>query len=331
MQTTYFTTSDGDLRKAGAIIAAGGLVAFPTETVYGLGADALNPSAAKDTYAAKGRPSDNPLIVHISVFEQIQAIAEEVPAVAKTLSDAFWPGPLTMVFKKKPIVPDETTGGLPTVAVRLPDSEATRKLIDYAGTPVSGPSANLSGHPSPTSWQHCSHDLDGKVDGIIMGDPCRGGIESTVLDLTGDALQVLRPGLITPAMITEATGLPCGYDPAILGRPEPSLRPKAPGMKYKHYAPKADMILYSGEPDKVRTTIDEEASRQRAQGKKVAVLLYGDEETSLVAREFFAKLREADDQNVDLILAAALPAGEQLAFSVMNRMLKAAGYRVVEV
>ncbi len=331
MRTAYFTTSEDDLRKAGAIIAAGGLVAFPTETVYGLGADALSPSAAKDTYAAKGRPSDNPLIVHISAFDQIETLAEEVPDAAKLLADAFWPGPLTMVLRKKPIVPDETTGGLPTVAVRLPDSDAARRLIDLAGTPVSGPSANLSGHPSPTSWQHCRHDLDGRIDGIIMGEPCRGGIESTVLDLTGEKPQILRPGLITPEMVTEATGLPCGYDPAILGRPDPALRPKAPGMKYRHYAPKAEMILYSGPADRVRSVIGKEAEKQRALGKNVAVLLYGEEETALLAREFFARLREADDQNVDLILAAALPAGDELAFSVMNRMLKAAGYRIVEV
>ena len=331
LKTKYYDTTDEDLREAAAVIAAGGLVCFPTETVYGLGADAMNPNAARDTYAAKGRPSDNPLIVHISAFEELEGLAARIPAAAKTLSDAFWPGPLTMVFAKRPEVPDATTGGLATVAVRLPDSEPTLRLIRYAGTPVSGPSANLSGHPSPTSWQHCRDDLDGKVDGIIMGEPCRGGIESTVLSLTDEVLTVLRPGLITPAMISGATGLPCVYDPAILGRPDPALRPRAPGMKYKHYAPKADMILYSGSRESVKAAIDAEAEKQRAAGKKVSVLLYGSEETRLVAREFFAKLREADEDGADIILAAALPAGEELAFSVMNRMLKAAGYNVIEV
>jgi L-threonylcarbamoyladenylate synthase len=331
LTTRYFDTTDKDLREAAAVIAAGGLVCFPTETVYGLGADAMNPNAARDTYAAKGRPSDNPLIVHISRFEDLEVLAAEVPPVAKTLAEAFWPGPLTMVFHKRPEVPEATTGGLDTVAVRLPDSEPTLKLIEYAGTPVSGPSANLSGHPSPTSWQHCRDDLDGKVDGIIMGDPCRGGIESTVLSLTDKVLTVLRPGLVTPEMISEATGQPCVYDPAILGRPDPAMRPKAPGMKYKHYAPKAEMVLYSGSAENVRAAIDAEAERQRSAGKKVSVLLYGGEDTRLVARDFFAKLRAADDENVDLILAAALPAGEELAFSVMNRMLKAAGYTVIEV
>ena len=237
METLLLTTEDKDIKRAADIIKAGGLVAFPTETVYGLGADAFDPDAAKKSYAAKGRPSDNPLIVHIAKTEALYSLAASVPQEALKLAEAFWPGPLTMVLPKLPKVPDETTGGLNTVAIRMPKSAATLRLIECSGTAISGPSANISGRPSPTSWQHVKNDLFGKIDAIIMGEPCEGGIESTVLDLTDPGRPaILRPGLVTPEMIAAVLKTDVSYDPALFAKPseDPAFRPKAPGQKYKH-------------------------------------------------------------------------------------------------
>ena len=320
---------DADLDQAGEIIRNGGLVAFPTETVYGLGGNAYDPEAASRIYAAKGRPSDNPLIVHISELSQLYGLALEVSPNALKLAEAIWPGPMTMVFKKKGVVPDETTGGLRTVAVRMPASEAALKLISYSGCPIAAPSANLSGHPSPTRWQHVRDDLGGRADAIIMGEPCIGGIESTVIDMTGELPQILRPGLITPERVTGILGLPCSYDPAILGKPDPDLIPKAPGMKYKHYAPKAEMTLYSGERTAVLSAIDQKAESLKNEGKTVSVLVYGS--SAEAAEHLFDDLRRTDSEGVDAILAMALPEGESVAFSVMNRMLKSAGYNIEKV
>lgn len=329
METMLFTTEDEDIRRAAEVIKNGGLVAFPTETVYGLGADAFDPSAAKKAYAAKGRPSDNPLIVHIAKFEDIgraSTILDGSPAnarmaeLAKKLSDAFWPGPLTIVVPKRPEVPVETTGGLDTVALRMPNSVPTRKLIEYSGTLISGPSANLSGRPSPTSALHVKQDLDGKIDGIIMGDPCEGGIESTVLDLCSEIPTILRPGLITPEMISAVTGTDVDYDPALFSKPseDPNYHPKAPGQKYKHYAPKAEMVIVPKEKLKARV------GSEKAKGRKVGFIPTPD------ARTFFAKLREFDDQGMDIIIASPLEGGDSLSFSIMNRVLKSAGYNVEE-
>jgi len=329
MTTQYFGTSEEELRTAAGIIRQGGLVAFPTETVYGLGGDALSGASSKAIYAAKGRPSDNPLIVHISRFEEVYDLAERVPEMAVKLAKAIWPGPLTMVFPKKNCVPSETTGGLNTVAIRCPADEAARKLIEYAGVPIAAPSANLSGRPSPTHWEHVKHDLDGRIDGIIMGQPCIGGIESSVVDMTGEFPQILRPGLITPERVTQILGVPCTYDPAILGKPTAGLVPKAPGMKYKHYAPSAEMILFSGEKESVRETILAKADLYRKEGRKVETILY--EDGDMAARQLFDDLRRADEEGCDLILASALPENDSVNYSVMNRMLKAAGYRIEEV
>ena len=332
METLLLTTEDKDIELAAQIIKKGGLVAFPTETVYGLGADAFDPDAAKKSYAAKGRPSDNPLIVHIAKTGDLYSLAAKVPAEALKLAEAFWPGPLTMVLPKLPKVPKETTGGLDTVAVRMPRSKATLRLIELSGTALSGPSANISGRPSPTSWLHVKNDLDGKIDAIICGDPSEVGIESTVLDLTEPEKPViLRPGYITPEMISAACGREVSYDPALFAKPseEPSFRPKAPGQKYKHYAPKAQMLLFEG-PEKA--VIEEIKSRLRvaqAQGIKTGVIERPD------PRTFFARLRELDASGCGLILAAAPDDSKDLTgslrFSLMNRMLKAAGYNIVKV
>ncbi len=319
MNTIYLTTSEADLRRGAEMLAAGGLVAFPTETVYGLGADAFDPEAAKKAYAAKGRPSDNPLIVHIAKFEDIRRLSPDWNnPLAKKLADAFWPGPLTMILPKLPELPSETTGGLDTVAIRMPRSEASLKFIEYSGTLVSGPSANLSGHPSPTSWEHVKEDLDGRIDAILMGEPCEGGIESTVLDLCGSTLTILRPGLVTPEMISAVTGLDVAYDKALFQKPseDPDYHPKAPGQKYRHYAPRAEMHIVS--PEK----LEKRAAEERAKGRRVGIIEKPD------AATFFAKLRRFDKEGVDMILAASLPEDSSLSFSVMNRVLKSAGYNI---
>ena len=321
MNTTFLTTSDEDLRKGAQLLARGGLVAFPTETVYGLGADAFDPEAARKAYAAKGRPSDNPLIVHIAEFADIRRLSPDYDnPVAKKLAEAFWPGPLTMILPKLPQVPYETTGGLDTVAIRMPRCEATLKFIAYSGTLVSGPSANLSGHPSPTSWQHVADDLGGRIDAVLMGEPCEGGIESTVLDLCGEKLTILRPGLVTPEMISAVTGLDVEYDKALFQKPseDPDYHPKAPGQKYKHYAPRAEMRLVPAE--KLAQRVREE----EAKGRSVGVIEKPD------AKTFFALLRQFDAEGKDLILAAPLPEDSSLSFSVMNRVLKSAGYHIEE-
>lgn len=348
MKTQYLTTSDEDLKIAAEIIKSGGLVAFPTETVYGLGGNALNSFASKAIYEAKGRPSDNPLIVHISCMEEVDDIAMRFPDNARKLAEALWPGPMTLVLPKFDVVPDATTGGLNTVAIRCPLNETARKLIKFAGVPIAAPSANTSGRPSPTKWEHVKHDLDGKIDAIIMGEPCIGGIESTVIDMTEELPMILRPGLITPEIVTKVLGVPCDYDPAIkesadykavamidpenpieVESCEGKLVPRAPGMKYKHYAPKAKMNLYSGSFENVKKAIEEEAKILRDGGSKVVTIIYEDAETA--ARNLFADLRNADDGGADIILASALPEEESLNYSVMNRMLKSAGYNVIEV
>ena len=258
LKTLLLTTEERDIKQAAEIIKSGGLVAFPTETVYGLGADAFSAESANKAYSAKGRPSDNPLIVHISKTVDLQRAASEVPKEAQKLADVFWPGPLTLVLKKHPDMPKETTGGLDTVALRMPDSAVTLKLIEYSGTLVSGPSANISGCPSPTSWQHVQKDLNGKIDAIICGQPCKGGIESTVLDMTDPKNPtILRPGLITPEMISAVLNREVLYDPALFKKPneDTDFRPKAPGQKYKHYAPNAEMIIFEGSAEDVKWEI----------------------------------------------------------------------------
>ncbi|MBQ4576182.1 MAG: threonylcarbamoyl-AMP synthase [Firmicutes bacterium] len=324
------------ITEASEILKRGGLVAFPTETVYGLGGDALNPDAARKIYAAKGRPSDNPLIVHIADEDQLDVLTDQVSETAKKLMKAFWPGPLTMIFNKLPGVPDGTTGGLQTVAVRMPDDPITLALIRESGLCIAGPSANLSGGPSPTSWSHVHKDLDGRIDGILQSGESRVGIESTVLDLTGEIPTVLRPGWVTPEQITEVTGIETEMDPALfvnrqrdeaLGDPAP----KAPGMKYKHYAPKAEMIILQGEPEAVRREAERVAGEKEAEGKKVAKLLFSDENLAEAAHTLFAELRHCDEENVEFIVASAVEASDSVGFAIMNRMLKSAGYHVVRV
>ena len=342
MKTSLFNDTIENIRTAADIIRDGGLVAFPTETVYGLGADALNSEAVGKVYEAKGRPSDNPMIVHIAETSELAGLTDDISEDMCVLMDKFWPGPMTMIVRRKDIVPDVTTGGLDTVGVRLPSSDVARSLIKESGCPIAAPSANISGRPSPTTAEHVIHDLYGRIDGIICGEDCDFGIESSVIDMTCDPPMILRPGAITREMFSEALDKEVAVDQSLFKRPKNILEPehvtgaeapesdddfhpRSPGMKYKHYAPCAEMIIFDGESESVMKAMDAETEELEKQGKSVFKLSFTDEK--LAAHELFAKLREADELGVDVILAEALPE-QGLGFSVMNRMLKSAGYNV---
>ena len=334
MKTRILSTTENDIAEAAGIIQQGGLVAFPTETVYGLGADALNAEAVAKVYEAKGRPSDNPMIVHIARASDIGQLTPMLSEDIVNLIDNFWPGPLTMVLKKKAGVPDRTTGGLDTVAVRMPDSEAALELIREADCPIAAPSANISGRPSPTRAGDVIADMNGRIDAVIQGDDCRVGIESTVLDMTGDTPVILRPGIITAEDIEAVLKKEVKYDEALLKEKQGEdgdIRPKAPGMKYKHYAPKADMVVIEGQRDKVKAEIERLKVLNERLGSKVGVILFEEKAFVEAAHDFFAKLRDLDNEEVDLILAGALSDFDGVGFAVMNRMLKSAGYNIVKV
>ncbi len=341
METRILGTDEKDIQEAARILREGGLVAFPTETVYGLGADAMNDEAVGKVYAAKGRPSDNPMIVHIASPAELLTLTDSVTEDMEKLARAFWPGPLTMVVAAKPAVSRITTGGLDTVAVRMPDNEITLRLIREAGMPLAGPSANLSGHPSPTSAAHVYDDLQGRIDAVIQGEICRVGIESTVVDMTAAEPVILRPGVITASELGAVLHKTVTIDPAVLQKPTihsdgslletgDDFKPKSPGMKYKHYAPKAEMIIFTGEPEKVRLAIAAEKLERVEFGQKVGVLIYDSDKPEEAAHEFFSQLRAFDKSGVDVILAAALKE-DGVGLAVMNRMFKSAGYNIREV
>ena len=333
METKILTTSDEDIKTAAYIIKSGGLVVFPTETVYGLGADAFNESAVKNVYAAKGRPSDNPMIVHIGRASDIGSLTPELNDTIVKLIDNFWPGPLSLVVKKKPVVPGAVTGGLDTVAVRMPDDAAALALIKEAGCPIAAPSANISGSPSPTKPAHVIRDLDGKVDAIIAGGDCRVGIESTVLDVTCDMPVILRPGIITAEDIKAVIGAEVKLDPALLSgaQNDADIKPRSPGMKYKHYAPRAEMAVIEGQREKVKSEIERLKKLNEGLGNRVGVILFEEKAFREAAHDFFAELRELDEQGADIIFAGALSETDGVGFAVMNRMMKSAGYRVIKV
>ncbi len=342
MQTKIFEIIEIDdrstdkLKEAATILRNGGLVAFPTETVYGLGADAMNAEAVERIYLAKGRPSDNPIIIHIAGADMLSILTSSESEDMHVLAERFWPGPLTLVLPKRPQVPDVTTGGLSTVAVRMPDNPVALELIRKSGCPVAAPSANISGRPSPTKGEHVIVDLSGRVDAIILSGDCSVGIESTVLDLTGNLPVVLRPGIITPEQLTDVLRKKVVVDPGVLAQSqydgtaydEP---PRAPGMKYTHYAPKAEMIILNGERHDVIIGMNKMRSEAEAEGKKVGIILFEESEPEKAAHGFFARLRELDEEGADIILAAALNSRDSVGLAVMNRMLKAAGYKMINV
>ena len=332
------------LRQAGEILKNGGLVAFPTETVYGLGGDGLNRESSKKIYAAKGRPSDNPLIIHIVDMEALPYIVSEVSQEVEKVAAAFWPGPLTMILPKSDNVPDETTGGLKTVAVRMPSHKVARKLIEYAGGYVAAPSANASGKPSPTVAKYVIEDMDGRIDMIIDGGEVGIGLESTIIDMTVNPPQILRPGFITEAMLAEVLG-DVDVDKTIFSN-DSKLAPKAPGMKYRHYAPKGQLTIVTGESEKVVGYINEMSREAQKDGKKVGII--GSEEflaqyqadsvksagsrddEQAIAHNLYRILREFDDENVEVIYSESFDNGG-MGQAIMNRLLKAAGHNVTEV
>lgn len=336
---------DEQLLEAAEILRNGGLVAFPTETVYGLGANALEAEASAKIYAAKGRPSDNPLIAHIASMDDLPKLAAEIPEAGRRLAEKYWPGPLTLIFPKKDIVPYGTTGGLDTVAVRMPSDPVANGLIRLAGIPVAAPSANTSGRPSPTKAEHVIEDMNGKIEMIIDGGEVGIGVESTIVDVSGKVPALLRPGAITMEMLRETIG-EVEIDPAILGPMSEGMKPKAPGMKYRHYAPNADMTLVEGEMEKVVEFINREAKAALAAGRKVGIICTEEsrecypegilevigsrEHEETVAHNLFAVLRDFDDRKVDCIFSESF-SKDRLGQAIMNRLCKAAGYHIVNV
>ena len=335
------------LKRPAEILRNGGLVAFPTETVYGLGANALNETAAKKIYEAKGRPSDNPLIAHIADSAGLRPLVSEIPEAGKKLMDAFWPGPLTLIFPKSSMVPYGTTGGLDTVAVRMPSDPVARALIRLSGVPVAAPSANTSGRPSPTRADHVWQDMNGKIDMIVDGGAVGIGVESTIIDVSCEVPMILRPGAVTQEMASAVLGHMVPLDPAITSGPmKADARPKAPGMKYRHYAPKADLTLVEGETEAVTETINRLAGEKLGQGFFVGIICTDEtkslypagmvrslglrEKEETLAHNLYAVLREFDDRKADFIFSESF-SKDHLGQAIMNRLTKAAGYHILKV
>ncbi len=336
---------DGDMMaKAGQIIRRGGLVAFPTETVYGLGANGLNETASAKIYAAKGRPSDNPLIVHIARFSDLERIAEQIPDSARKLADAFWPGPLTMIFRKSSEVPYGTTGGLDTVAVRMPDHPIALALIEAGGGYIAAPSANTSGRPSPTRAAHVAEDLQGKIDMILDGGDVGIGLESTIVDLTEEKPVILRPGYINQKMLEDVIG-PVEMDRGLTAD-DPNVHPKAPGMKYRHYAPKASLTIVEGPAGAVMDKIRLLARQEEERGGRVGIIATDETAASYpvgivksvgtrtdelsISSHLYGILREFDQLQVTRIYSEAFET-PMLGQAIMNRLMKAAGHQVILV
>lgn len=331
------------IKEAADIINRGGIVVFPTETVYGIGADALNDQAVDKIFKAKGRPQDNPLIVHIAEFDELYDLALEVPRNAKLLAEKFWPGPLTMILYKKDVLSDKITAGLDTAAIRLPVNKIALSLIKESKTPIAAPSANTSGRPSPTEVSHVIEDLMGKVDMIIDGGSTYIGLESTVVDMTSSVPMILRPGGVTKEDIVSVLG-ECDYDPAII-KSEEKIIPKSPGQKYRHYSPKAKLILYKGDIEKVAKKINEDYDKFVSQGfhtgimstvqtekfyKEKITICIGDRTKLLtISSNLFKGLRDFDHMGVDIILSEAVDE-KGLGKAILNRLSKAAS-KTIEV
>lgn len=349
METRYLRIAEGHpdhegMEAAGQIIKSGGLVAFPTETVYGLGGDALNPESSRKIYAAKGRPSDNPLIVHISRMEDMECLVREVTPEAKKLAEKFWPGPLTMILPKSELVPRETTGGLDTVAVRFPSHPVAQEFIRAAGGFVAAPSANTSGKPSPTQAKYVAEDMDGKIEMIIDGGAVGIGLESTIIDLSGDKPMILRPGYITQQMLEDVLK-EVEVDRTIL-EDACGVAPKAPGMKYRHYAPKGELTIIEGNQEAVVAKINELTAQAMAAGEKVGII--GTQETvarycadsiknagartdeAAIARNLYTILREFDDEGMTVMYSESFETAG-MGQAIMNRLLKAAGHKIIKV
>ncbi len=332
------------IKEAAEIIKNGGIVAFPTETVYGLGADALNEKAVKKIFEAKGRPQDNPLIIHVA-SKDVEKYAQNIPDIAKKLMDKFCPGPLTVILKKKDIIPYITSANLDSIGIRMPSNEIALKLIELSGTTIAAPSANISGRPSPTDYERCIEDLDGKVDCILGGDKSNVGVESTIVDCTVYPPMVLRPGGITLEML-KTVDEKIFIDPAIMKKPDADLKPKAPGMKYRHYAPKAKVTIISGNRNNTIEKIRKMVHYNIENNKKVCILtvdenkneyeegikisLGSSKELSTVAKSLFEALRKCDDLNADIVFAESFEQ-KGVGIAIMNRLNKAAGFDIINV
>lgn len=329
-----------ELKRQAELLKEGKTVIFPTETVYGLGANALDENAVKKIYEAKGRPSDNPLIVHIYDREEVRDLAKDINSKAEIVMDKFWPGPITIILNKKDIVPNTTSGGLDTVAIRMPSHKIARELIKQSGLPIAAPSANISGRPSPTKGNHVKEEMDGRVSGIVLGGNCDFGLESTVLDLTGEVPMILRPGSITKEDLEEVLGEVL-VDPSLLKK-EDNKKAKAPGMKYTHYSPDADVYIVSGNDKDVINKINQIIRENSENGIKSGVMcveknkeVYEGEVISLgntleeVGSNLFDVLREMDKRNVDIVYSESFEM-TGVGQAIMNRLLKSAGYKVIK-
>lgn len=339
METLFLSADDASTSQIAAnIIKSGGLVAIPTETVYGLGANGLSESAVAKIFSAKGRPQDNPLILHVADAQEIEEFCHSIPKAAYTLAEAFWPGPLTMVLPAKNTVPLSTRAGLPTVAVRCPDCEITRSIIRLSGVPIAAPSANISGKPSTTTAAHVLHDHDGKIDAIVDGGACRVGVESTIVDLTDERPRLLRPGGITPEQLIAVLG-DLVVDKAVTAQIDHDAVVKAPGMKYRHYAPAEPVVIVSGSREKAAAYI----RRHFEPGDRVLCfeeelplyegcnpLSYGQEaKVETLSAGLFAALRELDDPSIHQVFARC-PEGGGVAYAVQNRLKKAAAFHIID-
>lgn len=333
------------IREAADVIKKGGIVAFPTETVYGLGADALNAEAVEKIFIAKGRPQDNPLIIHIADISELKKYTKNVPEIAERIMDKFWPGPLTIILEKDDCIPNVTSANLNTVGVRMPSNEIARKLIRESGTTIAAPSANISGRPSPTDVERCIEDLDGKVDYILGEKKCDVGVESTIIDCSVYPPCILRPGGVTLEDLREIDEK-IYIDPVILDKPKEDMKPKAPGMKYRHYAPKAKVIIIRGNLQKTIEKINDLMVHYIIEGKNVGVMAtdetkseYNSENvisvgrrTNLgtVAQNLFETLRAFDDKGVDIILCESFEESG-VGVAVMNRLKKSAGFNIIDI
>ena len=320
------------------ILKGGGIAALPTETVYGLAADALNPQAVAKIFEAKGRPQDNPLIVHIAALSMLKELAAEVPPDAYALAERFWPGPLTMVLPKSARIPDATSAGLPTVGIRMPSHPVIRAVIERSGLPLAAPSANRSGSPSTTTAQHCIDDLSGRVDAIVISSDCTVGLESTIVSLAGGRPRLLRPGGVTLEELEEALG-PVELDAAVLGRADPQSRASAPGMKYRHYAPKAQVRLLLGSSQQYRAYLEAHAAPGAAalcfHGEEIglpvpAAALGTPERPQEMAQGLFCALRDFDEKGVQTVYAHC-PSPEGLGLALYNRLIRAAAFDIVKL
>ena len=338
METLYLSAGDPKCPEiAAGIIRRGGLVAIPTETVYGLGANGLDENAVAKIFEAKGRPQDNPLILHVADASDMERFCHSIPEAAYALAKEFWPGPLTMVLPAKDIVPKRTTAGLSTVAVRCPDCDVTRKIIRLSGVPVAAPSANISGKPSTTTAEHVRHDHDGRIDAIVDGGACRVGVESTIVDLTEDRPRLLRPGGITPEQLTAVLG-DLVVDKAVTARIDQDEVVKAPGMKYRHYAPQSEVVIVAGSREKAAAYIRSHFrngdrvlcfEEELPLYKDCAPLAYGREaDAATLSAGLFAALRELDDPDVQKVYARC-PEGGGVAYAVQNRLKKAAAFHII--